>query len=62
MARALDNIASEYSDDRHDELVGLMIAIRVFSAEISAFFAEQKLEDERVLDALEELWLKRSQL
>lgn len=59
LTRALDNIALEYSDERHDELIGVTVAIQVFSAELSAFFAEQRLEDERVLDKLEERWTTR---
>lgn len=62
LSRALDNIAFEYSDEHHDELVGVMIAIQVFSAALSAFFTEQAPADERVLEGIEARWLKGSQV
>lgn len=58
LAKSLDNIVFEDSEEHHHELVGVMIAMQVFAAELGHCFSGQKGEDD-LLDGLEERWLER---
>ena len=59
LAKTLDNIVFEDSEDRHQELVAVMIAMQVFAAELGHFFGGQRGKDEQMLETLERRWMER---